>query len=334
MRYRHPVNTTNTYVPSATLRKDPKIDPNIRALLNAFPVSDQPEVNNTQLYTFIQSSPLNSDSFSLRLDQVINSKWTIFGRFAYAPSNSQTWSLAQLQTADTDQYTGTVGLTGLLTPRLTNQLNFNYSASGGNGNTTIQPVNGAVTPTMAQLFGGTAPTGAKTTFASWNFFNNSYPNTFSLSVGDQTQNAMRSFNTTDNLTWSRGKHMLKFGVDFRRLSPRLAPKDYSLGVSANTLNSLETSTMDSRERDGQPPGDAYLRQSLLLCAGSMEGHAAVDIGYGYTVGGKPAAIGTKPRRSLLCEGLAKSNDDVDHAARNPGLLDPVARSRAEIRSQL
>ena len=257
MRYRHPVNTTNTYVPSATLRKDPKIDPNIRALLNAFPVSDQPEVNNTQLYTFIQSSPLNSDSFSLRLDQVINSKWTIFGRFAYAPSNSQTWSLAQLQTADTDQYTGTVGLTALLTPRLTNQINFNYSASGGNGNTTIQPVNGAVTPTMAQLFGGTAPAGAKTTFASWNFFNNSYPNTFSLSAGDQTQNDMRSLNTTDNLTWSRGKHMLKFGVDFRRLSPRLAPKDYSLSVSANTLNSLETSTMDSLSVTGN-------RQATLI----------------------------------------------------------------------
>jgi hypothetical protein len=245
MRYRHPVNLSNTYVPSATLRNDPKIDPNVRALLNAFPTSTQPEVNNTQLYTYYQSSPLNSDSLSLRLDQVISSKWTLFGRFAYAPSNSQIWSLAQLQTSSTDQYTGTVGLTGLLTPNLTNQLNFNYSASGGTGNTVIEPVNGAVTPTLTQLFGGKLPTGGNTTFASWSFFSSSYPNTFSLSAGDQTQNKMRSTNITDTLSWSKRKHLLKFGVDFRRLSPQLAPKDYSLNVSANTLNSLETNVMDS-----------------------------------------------------------------------------------------
>ena len=245
MRYRHPVNLSNTYVPSATLRNDPKIDPNIRALLNAFPTSTQPEVNNTQLYPYYQSSPMNSDSMSLRVDQVLNSKWTLFGRYAYAPSNQQAWTLAQLQTSETNQKTGTVGLTGLLTPSLTNQLSFNYSTAGGTGNTTIQPVNGAVVPTLAQLFGGKPPIGGNTTFASWSFFSSSYPNTFNLSAGDQTQNASRSLNITDNLSWSRGKHMLKFGVDYRRLSSTLAPKDYNLSVSANTLNSLETSVMDS-----------------------------------------------------------------------------------------
>ena len=257
MRYRHPVNLSNTYVPSNTLRNDPKIDPNIRALLNAFPTSTQPEVNNTQLYTYYQSSPLNSDSFSLRLDQVINSKWTVFGRFAYAPSNSQNWSLAQLQTSNTNQYTGTVGLTGMLTPTLTNQLNLNYSASDGTSNTEIQPVNGAVPPTLAQLFGGKLPTGGKTTFASWSFFSSSYPNTFNLAVGDQTQNAMRSLNITDNLSWSKGKHMLKFGADFRRLSPRLAPKDYNLSVSVKDLTSLETNVMNSVSVSGN-------RQATLI----------------------------------------------------------------------
>ena len=245
MRYRHPVNLSNTYVPSTTLRNDLKIDPNIRALLKAFPTSTQPEVNNTQLYPYYQSSPMNSDSMSLRVDQVLNSKWTLFGRYAYAPSNQQAWTLAQLQTSETNQKTGTVGLTGLLTPSLTNQLSFNYSTAGGTGNTEIQPVNGAVTPTLAQLFGGKAPIGGNTTFATWSFFSSNYPNTFNLSAGDQTQNASRSLNITDNLSWSRGKHMLKFGVDYRRLSTTLAPKDYNLSVSANTLNSLETNVMDS-----------------------------------------------------------------------------------------
>jgi len=247
MRYRHPQGDTNTYVPSTALRNDPKIDPNIRALLNAFPVSDQPVYSgntNLQPYLFYQSSPYNSDSYSLRLDQVINSKWTAFGRFAYAPSNTQTWSLAQLQTADTNLYTGTAGLTGLLTPTLTNQINFNYTSSGGTGNTVIEPVNGAVVPTMAQLFGGTVPTGGNTTFASWSFFSSTYPSV-TLSAGDQTQNANKQFNIVDNLTWSKGKHMLKFGVDFRRLSPTLAPKDYSLNVSAANLASIESNTMTS-----------------------------------------------------------------------------------------
>src|SRR5215469_2035664 len=247
MRYRHPVGDTNTYVPSTALRNDSKIDPNIRALLNAFPTSDQPVYSGNsslQPYLFYQSSPYNSDSYSLRIDQVINSKWTAFGRFAYAPSNSQTWSLAQLQTADTNLYTGTGGVTGLLTPRLTNQFNFNYTSSGGNGNTVIEPVNGAVVPTMAQLFGGSAPTGAKTTFATWTFFSSSFPSV-SLSAGDQTQNANKSLNVIDGLTWAKGKHMLKFGVDFRRLSPTLAPKDYQLGASTPDLAHLEANTFTS-----------------------------------------------------------------------------------------
>ena len=257
MRYRHPINLSNPYVPSKTLRNDPKIDPNIRALLNAFPVSDQPEINNTQLYPTYLPTPYNSDSYSLRLDQVINSKWTVFGRFAYAPSNTQAWTLAQLQSSNTNLYTGTVGLTGLLTPSLTNQLNANYSTSNGHSNTEIKPVNGAVVPTMAQLFGGSTPAGAKTTFASWSFFQNSYPYTFNLTAGEQTQNANRSLNITDTLSWSRGKHMLKFGADFRRLSPRLAPIDYNLSVTANTLPSLETSTMDSVRVSGN-------RQATLI----------------------------------------------------------------------
>ena len=247
MRYRHPVGDTNTYVPSTALRNDSKIDPNIRALLNAFPVSDQPVYSgnaNLQPYLFYQSSPYNSDSYSLRIDQVINSKWTAFGRFAYAPSNTQSWSLAQLQTANTNLYTGTAGLTALLTPILTNQLNFNYTSSGGTGNTVIEPVNGAVPPTLAQLFGGTAPTGGKTTFASWSFFSSSFPSV-TLSAGDQTQNANKQINIIDNLTWSKGKHMLKFGVDFRRLSPTLAPKDYSLNASTPDLAHLEANTYTS-----------------------------------------------------------------------------------------
>jgi hypothetical protein len=243
MRYRHPNGYTNTYVPSTALRNDPRIDPTIRALLNSFPVSDAPDNGDgTQNYTFWQSAPLNMDSYSLRLDQVINSKWSLFGRSSYAPSNSQNWSLSTLQSTEINQYTNTVGLTGVLTPRLTNQVNFNYSTSGGTGHSTIEPVQGAVPPTQAQLFGGNLPQG-NTLLASWSFLQ--YPHSFNLQAGDLTQNENRSLNVTETLSWSKGKHMLKFGTDFRRLSPQLAPRDFYLNVNVFSTAGLYSNTMNS-----------------------------------------------------------------------------------------
>jgi outer membrane receptor protein involved in Fe transport len=255
MRYRHPSGMTDTYVPSDRLRNDSRINPTIRALLNAFPVSSAPEnmmpdPNNpdnlipdgTSNYTFWQSSPMNMDSYSIRLDQIINSKWTAFGRYSYAPSNQQIWSLSQLQSTAINMRTITLGLTGVLSPRITNQITLNYSSSGGDGDTVIEPVNGAVVPSTADLFGGTVPAG-NTRFASWYFLG--WPgNSFGLAAGDQTQNKNRSFNLTDNFSWSKGTHSLKVGVDFRYLAPRLAPMDYSLNVSAYSQESLYNNTMD------------------------------------------------------------------------------------------
>jgi hypothetical protein len=256
MRYRHPAGTSDTYVPSTTLRNDARIDPGIRALLNAFPVStaadnSMPDPNDpnstildgTQNYTFWQSSPMNMDSISLRMDQVINSKWTLFGRYNYAPSNQQIWSLNQLQSTEINMQTLTAGLTGVLTPSVTNQVNFNYSTSGGDGNTVIESIQGAVAPSEAQLFGGQIPQG-NTKFASWYFLG--WPgNAFGLNGGDNTQNRNRSLNITDGFNWSRGTHLFKFGVDFRRNSPRLAPHDYSMSVGVYSLNNLYSNTFDN-----------------------------------------------------------------------------------------
>ena len=213
-----------------------------------------------------------------------------------------------------------MGLTGLLTPSLTNQLNFNYSTAGGTGNTTIQPVNGAVAPTLAQLFGGKAPIGGNTTFASWSFFSSSYPNTFNLSVGDQTQNASRSLNITDNLSWSRGKHMLKFGVDYRRLSSTLAPKDYNLSVSANTLNSLETNVMDSVSVSGNRQATLnYDNVSFYAQDGwRVTPRLTVDMGLRWEL--NPPPSGLNPNDLFYVTGLAGPDDHGHHTTRNPGLL--------------
>jgi hypothetical protein len=239
MKYRHPLAGSNVHVPTAAVRNDSRLDPNIKALLNAFPVGTGPEEvdttgapQGTQLFYNSKSTPMNSDSYSLRLDHNLSSKWSVNGRYTYAPSFQQSWNYAALQSTQTNQSSLAFGVTGTLTPALTNQISAGYSRSGGVNRTAFESIYGATPPPAAALFGGRTPlNGAKTTYASWSFYpTGSYTYAYNFSAGDQTHNLNRALNITDTLSWAKGSHLFKFGVDYRHLSPVIAPVDYSLNA--------------------------------------------------------------------------------------------------------
>src|SRR5258708_15648603 len=66
-----------------------------------------------------------------------------------------------------------------------------------------------------------------------------------LIVGHGTQNLQRQINVVDSLSVQKGSHSLKFGIDYRRLSPLFVPASYGQSVlffnvvpSAQTGNSF------------------------------------------------------------------------------------------------
>jgi hypothetical protein len=64
-----------------------------------------------------------------------------------------------------------------------------------------------------------------------------------LVTGAGADNQQRQLNILDNVSLQKGPHSLKFGIDYRRLSPHYGPPAYNQQVYFNDIPSAETGTM-------------------------------------------------------------------------------------------
>ena len=236
LRLRIPFTRTET-VPSSWLRAN--AIPAVVPLLNAFPLPTQGDVTGvptaTTISTFSDPSVLNATS--LKLDYAATSKLNFFIRGDYGPSNGSQhgafdfYSRATLSTTTSNVSTITAGATYLISNRLVNDLRVNTSQA--KGATVVVPTNfgGATAPSESYLF-------------------QSNPN-FSISdsvfvlyvldaasgyyAGNDVTNHQHQFNVVDSLSWTTGRHNLKFGVDYRRLTPTNGYRPWDIAYFATSF---------------------------------------------------------------------------------------------------
>ena len=195
---------------------------------NAFPFDPkQPDLGNgVAQYNASYSNAATLDAYSLRVDHRLSSKWTLFGRYDYSPSQITNRGgggtpLSIVTPINITTQTGTVGATWLVSPTITNDLRFNYShvnfSSTSDADTFggAQPLTGLPFP---------SPFSAQDSFLAVGFFALRGGNT--LTVGRGQQSVQRQFNIVDGLSITKGTHSLKLGVDFRTLSPVDDPRAY------------------------------------------------------------------------------------------------------------
>jgi len=75
---------------------------------------------------------------------------------------------------------------------------------------------------------------------NFSLFIGSLTNGGELLVGPENRITQRQVNAVDGLSWQKGSHSLKFGVDYRRLWPLLAPVEYRQVVNFVNVPSAET----------------------------------------------------------------------------------------------
>ena len=212
--------TFNRRVPSLRLRQI--AFPAFRPLLNIYPLPTGPEDTNaagvpTGMAPFLgsSSSPSSTDSTSVRIDHSVSSNLTLFGRYNDAPSRSVTRTLSFLTSNVFKTQTLTLGATWSPKPRLMNELRVNYSSNRGRFNYSMDSYGGAVPIDPSVLMSGYGGPGPKL----GSFFLNLPGNSLLPSLGDAVDNYQRQINLVDNLSWVKGNHQFKFGVDYRRLAP-------------------------------------------------------------------------------------------------------------------
>jgi hypothetical protein len=189
------------------------INPTAVALLSYYPL---PNVTGQANYNYenFQSTPSRTDGVDLRIDQTINSKQSAYARFSrknitedyanpFLPDDSDSVHNRSLL----------VSHVWVLTPRLVNEFRFGFT----NVTTSVGfPIEGANALSQLDLSGVNISQHPTThAFPTFNFSAGTGFTPIGRDKTGVTQSKTTEF--TDNLTWTRGKHTLKTGLDARRV---------------------------------------------------------------------------------------------------------------------
>jgi len=236
LRLRQPV-TQESVVPDTASRQ--QAPASMQPYLNAFPIQNGPELAaGSAQFNGSYSNPASLDAYSIRMDQVINSKLSLFGRYNYSPSSitqrgafpSNGVVLSNTESLSSSVQTFTVGSTQIINQRISNELRANYSNDRVGTNYVLDNFGGAVPLPDSLLFppGFSSANGA---FALYIIGVGEYIK------GKNATDEQRQFNLVDNLSATTGSHQLKFGADYRWLSPFTSPHDYfQLGEFSGLTN--------------------------------------------------------------------------------------------------
>jgi hypothetical protein len=236
LRLRLP-QTALTTVPDLNARQTAA--PAMQPFLNAFPFDpNQPDLGNgIAQFNASFSNPASLDAYSIRVDHRLSSKLTLFGRYNYSPSHIElrgvngSSALSEVEPVRIVTQTGTAGTTWLVSPAITNDFRFNYSRTNASSHSFLDTFGGAVPLSSLPL-----PSPFTAQDASVRLDIPGLKGSF-LSEGELARQLQQQINIVDNLSLQKGTHNLKFGIDFRRLSPEHTPALYSqFGLFSNVLS--------------------------------------------------------------------------------------------------
>ena len=262
LRLRQP-STQETVVPDNASRQ--QAPATMQPYLNAYPQQNAPELGSgLAQFNASYSNPTSLDTYSIRLDHSINSKFTLFGRYNYSPSQSSTrdpfGDLSTSQPLSTTVNTSTIGLTETLTPRSTNELRANYSNDRVGSGYAMDKFGGAVPISDSQLF----PSGYSSANSIFQFL---IVGAGEFAQGTAGTDEQRQVNVIDDFSIASGSHQLKFGVDYRWLSPFTSPPSYGQFAEFSGLSSSPGGALSSVAAVGETKSfqsDALLDYNLSL----------------------------------------------------------------------
>jgi hypothetical protein len=200
-------------VPSAHARS--VAPPQVLPFLDAYPQPTDrdliPGVYTGQ-FTGSFSNGASLNAASLRVDHEIDSRFSVFGRYNYAPSSTtnRSQTLNDLNAVALNTQTLTVGVNMAFTHSVFNAIRGNYSRQDATSVYSMDSFGGAVPLDPNLLTGGLS---IRTTNASFGT-----PDTgIRYLLGPGANNHAKQLNLVDDLVVVVGAHQLKFGGDYRAI---------------------------------------------------------------------------------------------------------------------
>src|SRR6266536_2405113 len=218
LRLRQPITSLVT-VPSIQARQ--LVADAVKPFLNAYPIPNLPVVaNGLAQFAANYSSPANLDAYNVRIDHLLTDKMTLFGTYKVSPSQtvSRAGALNTVTSKSFQNNSATVGLTSVVSSSVNNDLRFNWARARISQLWTLDSFGGAIVPSDSLLF--PSPFTRESTITIWTATNGQDSAAFPV-VGAGGEYFQRQINLVENLSWVKGAHQMKFGTDYRRISPIL-----------------------------------------------------------------------------------------------------------------
>ena len=253
------------YVPTQAFRN--WASPNVQPFLNSIPLPSPSSPGNQDgctipdpstglptacdaLFTYAYSNPSTLNNISVRLDQNIGQRFHIFLRYADTPSSADNGA-EEVGSTQINVHTWTAGLTSNITGSLLNELHFNYSYDGEYFISTQKAVGGSI-PFARDLLVPAAYDGPDVTGGLYAFVpGSSLFSGVSFGSGFSKQH---QYQVVDSFTWTRGNHSLKFGGDWRRLTPIVAQGVYLSQAIVQGLAAVQQGYATSLQVSATAPG--------------------------------------------------------------------------------
>lgn len=220
-----------------------------KQILDAFPLPNSGFVTgdpaDTERYTAALSYPSKVDALSFRIDQKITDKINLFGRFNDAPSSQRFRAFPSQNNAyENNIRTTTIGSTQTFSSKLINDFRINYSSTRGLFLFEGIEVDGSRLPDNSLLFPSFAPpeNASVSIVLGTGGSNISSAN---LTQGKTIGTKQRQINIVNNLTAIVGNHELKFGIDYRRMNPKVDSRALGITYNFTTVASRATGTPSS-----------------------------------------------------------------------------------------
>jgi Carboxypeptidase regulatory-like domain/TonB dependent receptor len=236
--------------------------PALFPLLNAYPKAPSSAVLSPDGYsaTFTggNSNRDRLNATSLRFDYAFSERFSLFGRYNYAPSSSATLFGSELTLTSVNTQTATAGLDMALSPRLGNTLRVNYSEQDSPSTYELTTSGGAVPVSPSLLLGSLSAAESNAAFQPG-------ANVNPYELGRYEGNRTKQVNVVDGLSVSLAGHQVKVGGDYRAIFLDVNPSAYNLeyySTSVSDLIASETAFLSAA---------AYLPSRILTQAFSLYG---------------------------------------------------------------
>jgi hypothetical protein len=278
---------TDQYNPTQAFRNAANV--NVQTFLDAFPLpneginSDGCTTNGSPtgpacdgIFYADFSYPNNLENYTARIDHDFGDRFHGFIRYADTPS-SVTLPGNDPSGTITNIHSWTAGLTSKLSDRLLDELRFNYSRDGEQQNETLASFYGSIPYSRSLVI----PPVDDSAFAVSELYL-TIPNSsiYSILFYQATGSQVRQYQIVDSLTWTKGAHSIKFGVDWRRIDSSAEDQPYESFIGINALSDAQNGYATQLSTSAAAPAEPIFHNLSLYAQDHWKMNRRLTLDYG------------------------------------------------------